>query len=315
MAGQPFSLAALAVTSDNPYIAKYYYGSYGFPKVRPDSIYPLSFPNGDENATPTSVSEHVHPQLVIHITGTERADPNQQVMVTLNQIPTASGVIDLTTLNPDSYFPQPYGRAPLSGSISVSGQREGRHVNYSNVNYFEPNQQANPALNGTVTITEFRPYVSAAQPGRIKGTFSATMYGVFSLTNTQLPAERLEGSFDVPIVNAPRPAPVLQLPPYYPITLPVSVGRASCVTHRGFRFLCKLLADAVHAYALQFPRPEWMMAFDTVPADAAATRKILFARAAKERLKVHTYYLPFPGVGHVRAVGAGYEWVPQPWAV
>ena len=73
------------------------------------------------------------------------------------------------------------------------------------------------------------------------------------------------------------------------------------------------IGDAVHQYALQFPRPDWTMAFDTRPAQAVTTRRALFASAAAERTRVLGYHLPFPGLGHVRAAGQGYAWVPQPW--
>lgn len=76
-----------------------------------------------------------------------------------------------------------------------------------------------------------------------------------------------------------------------------------------------VLGDAVHFYALQFPRPEYTMAFDVNPRLAASTRKQLFAQSARNRQRVLGYHLPFPGVGHVRAQKSGYEWVPQPWAI
>ncbi len=75
------------------------------------------------------------------------------------------------------------------------------------------------------------------------------------------------------------------------------------------------VGDAVHQYAIQFPHPEWSMAFDTRPAQASATRRALLARLAAERARVIAYHLPFPGIGHVRAAGGGFEWVPQPWVV
>lgn len=75
------------------------------------------------------------------------------------------------------------------------------------------------------------------------------------------------------------------------------------------------IGDAIHQYAIQFPRPDWTMAFDTRPAQASATRRALLADVAAQRTRVIAYHLPFPGIGHVRAAGRGYEWVPQPWVV
>ena len=76
-----------------------------------------------------------------------------------------------------------------------------------------------------------------------------------------------------------------------------------------------VIGDAVHIYALQFPHPEWTMAYDTNPKQAIETRRKIFKQAASDRTALFTYHLPFPGVGHVRAAGANFEWVPKPWAV
>lgn len=74
-----------------------------------------------------------------------------------------------------------------------------------------------------------------------------------------------------------------------------------------------VIGDAVHSYALQFAHPEWSMVYDVNPAQAIATRKKLFTDAAAERTTILAYHLPFPGIGHIRAQGRGYEWVPRPW--
>jgi glyoxylase-like metal-dependent hydrolase (beta-lactamase superfamily II) len=74
-----------------------------------------------------------------------------------------------------------------------------------------------------------------------------------------------------------------------------------------------VFGDSVHLHALQFPHPEWTMAFDVDPAKAIATRRKLFKQVAAERTMCLGFHMPFPGVGHVRAAGQGYEWVPKPW--
>ena len=76
-----------------------------------------------------------------------------------------------------------------------------------------------------------------------------------------------------------------------------------------------VIGDAVHSYALQFPHPEWTMAFDVNPGMAVTTRRKIFKDAAAARTTLMGYHLPFPGIGHARAVGSGYEWVPRPWVV
>lgn len=93
----------------------------------------------------------------------------------------------------------------------------------------------------------------------------------------------------------------------------------SCVMVRSGEDSLLVLGDAVHSYALQFPHPEYTMAFDVNPPLAVATRRQLFANAARSRQRVMGAHLPFPGIGHVRATGTiqtdSYAWVPQPWAI
>jgi glyoxylase-like metal-dependent hydrolase (beta-lactamase superfamily II) len=73
------------------------------------------------------------------------------------------------------------------------------------------------------------------------------------------------------------------------------------------------IADAAHHYVLMFARPDWSAGVDLDPAQAKATRRTLFDRAAADRLRVTAAHLPFPGLGHIRPAGRGYEWVPEPW--
>lgn len=68
--------------------------------------------------------------------------------------------------------------------------------------------------------------------------------------------------------------------------------------------------DLVHNHAVQFARPHVAIEFDIDKKQAVLARKALFARAAREKLLVGGMHLPFPGVGHVRAEGKGYAWVP-----
>jgi glyoxylase-like metal-dependent hydrolase (beta-lactamase superfamily II) len=68
--------------------------------------------------------------------------------------------------------------------------------------------------------------------------------------------------------------------------------------------------DIVHNHAVQFARPQVAIEFDVDKKQAVATRKGLLARVAKEKRMVAGMHLPFPGIGHVRAEGKGYAWVP-----
>jgi len=69
------------------------------------------------------------------------------------------------------------------------------------------------------------------------------------------------------------------------------------------------VVDAAHNHILMFARPEWTMAYDTDPAQAVATRRRLFDRAAADKLRVMGYHLPFPGTGRIVAEGKGYKWL------
>jgi len=68
--------------------------------------------------------------------------------------------------------------------------------------------------------------------------------------------------------------------------------------------------DVVHSHAVQFRRPEVAMAFDVDSRQAVSARKAILAQAARGKLWVAGAHLPFPGIGHVRAEGHGYVWVP-----
>ncbi|WP_432798957.1 MBL fold metallo-hydrolase [Poriferisphaera sp. WC338] len=73
------------------------------------------------------------------------------------------------------------------------------------------------------------------------------------------------------------------------------------------------IADTVHVVQLQAPHPNWHIAFDTFPVQAAKTRNAILKRAADERLYTSGSHLPFPANGHFRAVGDAYQWQPIIW--
>lgn len=75
------------------------------------------------------------------------------------------------------------------------------------------------------------------------------------------------------------------------------------------------IADCAHNHVLMFKHPEWTVGFDTDPAAARVARRRIFDRAAADRTRVFGYHMPFPGLGHIRAEGASFEWVPEPWEV
>jgi glyoxylase-like metal-dependent hydrolase (beta-lactamase superfamily II) len=74
----------------------------------------------------------------------------------------------------------------------------------------------------------------------------------------------------------------------------------------------KLVAwgDLMHVAAVQFADPSVTIQFDSDSKAAAAVRKKAFADAAKGGYFVAIAHVSFPGLGQLRAEGAGYRWVP-----
>jgi glyoxylase-like metal-dependent hydrolase (beta-lactamase superfamily II) len=73
------------------------------------------------------------------------------------------------------------------------------------------------------------------------------------------------------------------------------------------------LTDIAHYAPIQFPHPDWHVAYDTDPVQAAKTRRALLTKVAAEKTLVSGAHLPFPAVGYVRKEGAGFAWVPRVW--
>lgn len=80
------------------------------------------------------------------------------------------------------------------------------------------------------------------------------------------------------------------------------------VESRGQRLV--LLGDLIHVAAVQFANPSVTVSYDRSPLVAEAERKAQFAEAAKNGELLGGAHLAFPGVGHVRANGKGYDWIP-----
>ena len=71
-----------------------------------------------------------------------------------------------------------------------------------------------------------------------------------------------------------------------------------------------LIGDMIHVGAVQFADPSVTIIFDSDSKQAAAARKALFADAAKGGYWIGAAHLSFPGIGHLRKQGKGFEWVP-----
>jgi glyoxylase-like metal-dependent hydrolase (beta-lactamase superfamily II) len=73
--------------------------------------------------------------------------------------------------------------------------------------------------------------------------------------------------------------------------------------------------DVVHVAAVQFANPAVTIGFDSDVKEAAAARKQEFTDAAKQQYMIAGAHLPFPGLGHIRADGKAYTWVPVNYTV
>ncbi len=68
--------------------------------------------------------------------------------------------------------------------------------------------------------------------------------------------------------------------------------------------------DVVHLAAMQFADPSVTIAYDNDADEAAADRVAAFKDAAQKGYLVASSHIAFPGLGHVRAKGEAFEWVP-----
>jgi len=70
--------------------------------------------------------------------------------------------------------------------------------------------------------------------------------------------------------------------------------------------------DLCHHQVLLLRRPEWAFLFDYDSSIAAATRMRVLEWIEKQEHQVLSYHFPFPGRGHLRRNGDGYDWLPSP---
>ena len=76
-----------------------------------------------------------------------------------------------------------------------------------------------------------------------------------------------------------------------------------------------VLGDLMHVAAVQFVNPAVTIQFDTDSKPAAVQRKKIYAEVAKQRDWIAVAHLPFPGIGHIRAEGQSYVFVPANYSV
>lgn len=76
------------------------------------------------------------------------------------------------------------------------------------------------------------------------------------------------------------------------------------------------VGDLIHHAAIQFTRPEYSIAFDSLAKEAISNRKQTLDRVLNEKTRIMGAHLPFPGIGNIKkgnATQASYEWVPVEW--
>jgi glyoxylase-like metal-dependent hydrolase (beta-lactamase superfamily II) len=85
------------------------------------------------------------------------------------------------------------------------------------------------------------------------------------------------------------------------------------IESRGQKLL--LWGDSMHVAPVQFEHPEITISFDSDSKAAKAERLKYLADAAKNGYYVGGAHLSFPGIGHVRADGKHYDWLPVNYSV
>jgi len=89
-------------------------------------------------------------------------------------------------------------------------------------------------------------------------------------------------------------------------------GHTVFAVHSGDQSLL-VLSDTAQHPAVFARHPDWQAVFDIDGAEAVATRKKLFDRAAADRMLVTGYHFPFPACGHLIKTATGYEHVAVEW--
>jgi glyoxylase-like metal-dependent hydrolase (beta-lactamase superfamily II) len=71
-----------------------------------------------------------------------------------------------------------------------------------------------------------------------------------------------------------------------------------------------VIGDLIHVAAVQFADPGVTISFDSDAKAAAQSRATIFKLAARDGALVGAAHLQFPGLGHLRAAGKQWQWVP-----
>ncbi|MCH8239802.1 MAG: MBL fold metallo-hydrolase [Proteobacteria bacterium] len=71
-----------------------------------------------------------------------------------------------------------------------------------------------------------------------------------------------------------------------------------------------LWVDTCNHYVVSLQRPDWHVAVDNDPGQAAATRNRIFAMVHAGKMPVIGHHMPFPGIGFLDKRGENYYWIP-----
>lgn len=71
------------------------------------------------------------------------------------------------------------------------------------------------------------------------------------------------------------------------------------------------IGDAMHHFVISVQRPDWRIMFDTDPAVAQASRKMLDTKDADSGERLYAVHFPFPGIGRIVKSGDGFQWQPE----
>jgi glyoxylase-like metal-dependent hydrolase (beta-lactamase superfamily II) len=71
-----------------------------------------------------------------------------------------------------------------------------------------------------------------------------------------------------------------------------------------------LAGDFLHIGAVQFPRPDYSLVYDSDADQAAKTRTAILEKAAAEKFLVAGVHVQFPGIGRVTKASEGFTFVP-----
>ncbi len=86
-------------------------------------------------------------------------------------------------------------------------------------------------------------------------------------------------------------------------------GHTSYVVQSGTQTLL-VWGDIIHVASIQLQNPTASVEYDTDAQAAQRSRRMMLRLAASRHLLVGAAHISFPGLGHIRANGDKYEWIP-----